>query len=98
MSLVLLSFYQVSAQYDFDEGPTFGDRMNTYKNKSCVKSHQFGCYKGYCWSRCSSQGKKPNNKEWCYTTRGRSHRYGPFRCRSKKDCNPCWKCGGPCTD
>lgn len=53
-----------------------------------------GCHKGYCWAWC---GVSMSGGEWCYTSKNnytQSHEF--VECKEDSECNPCWKCGGPC--
>lgn len=55
-------------------------------------SAEHGCYKGYCWSWCSS----PGSGNWCYTTRGRRDDQGWVGCTSPADCSEHWECANEC--
>lgn len=60
----------------------------------------WGCEKGYCWSRCAGAGRAAksfiNLYEWCYTTKGSSQDRNYVTCDKKEDCCSTWSCGGPC--
>lgn len=58
-----------------------------------------GCHKGYCWTSCTGAGAyiAGDNKEWCYTTKGRSQDYQYVKCSRDRGCISTWKCAGPCS-
>ncbi|KAF6207967.1 hypothetical protein GE061_016416 [Apolygus lucorum] len=53
-----------------------------------------GCHKGYCWADCWAVLQ---SGEWCYTTRSHSQSHTYVPCSADNQCNPNWKCGGPCS-
>lgn len=64
----------------------------------CAEAYDWGCKNDKCWSRCVGFAAIfPYIYEWCYTTKGRSQDYNYIKCSSESDCDPCWKCGGPCS-
>lgn len=58
---------------------------------------KFGCNKEYCWAQCYGLLGFAGS-EWCYTSESSSTlSYQYVTCRTDFDCDPCWRCGGPCT-
>lgn len=55
-----------------------------------------GCTRGYCCSPCTSGWPWAQGSEWCYTTEGRSQDYNYVKCTHDDECDPMWKCAGPC--
>ena len=68
-------------------------------NETCIpRGSEYGCHKGYCWSRCKALGL--GLYEWCYTTRAHTFSYHYIPCSHEgmeSQCSPCWNCAGPCS-
>ena len=84
---------------------TVKDRIHHFVGliSGCAEPHQYGCDqdKGRCWSYCICASPFANavgafGKEWCWTTQGSSLDGNYVQCYSRSDCDPCWKCAGPC--
>jgi hypothetical protein len=63
-----------------------------------VKGQDYGCHKGYCWTKCLGAGMVFGQMgEWCWNTKGASGYKAYIPCATHDDCCQYWSCAGSCS-
>lgn len=93
--VVCTSLLSVIVVYGMKKNSTSNDEQNDNKPAPGC-GPEWGCYEGHCWSDCVGFDLKVI-REWCYTTKAKHGDRKFVPCKSKADCDPCWKCADTCS-
>ncbi|XP_037044751.1 uncharacterized protein LOC119080476 [Bradysia coprophila] len=82
----------------FVAGESDGAVYHSYlDSKSDNDPTDYGCYRGFCWTNCSTVvADEVKRSEWCYTTKGFNRDFKYVSCEGFDSCQNNWKCAGSC--